>query len=76
MRKPTRVTSRLFGKLKFVQNTMVVLFRYWGDDEMTALPPKGDGKLVMTSDFITIFGLLKYDIKPRFNRCIHVSIAG
>ena len=55
---------------------MVVLFRFWGDDEMKALPPKGEGKLVMTSDFITIFGLLKYDIKSRFNRCIHVSIAG
>ena len=55
---------------------MVVLFRFWGDDEMKALPPKGEGKLVMTSDFITIFGLLKYDIKPRFNRCIHASIAG
>ena len=30
---------------------------------MTAFPPKGDGKLVMTCDFVTIFGLLKYDFK-------------
>ena len=28
---------------------------------MTALPPKGEGKLVMTSDFVTVDGLLKYD---------------
>ena len=38
-------------------------FSFWGDDEMTAFPPKGEGKLVMTSDFVTIFGLLKYDLK-------------
>ena len=38
-------------------------FSYWGDDEMTLLPPKGEGKLVMTCDFVTIFGLLKYDLK-------------
>ena len=36
--------------------------RFWGDDDMTSLPPKGEGKLVMTSDFITIFGQLKYCI--------------
>lgn len=36
---------------------------FWGDDEMSAFPPKGEGKLVMTSDFVTIFGLLKYDSK-------------
>ena len=30
---------------------------------MTAFPPKGEGKLVMTCDFVTIFGLLKYEIK-------------
>ena len=35
--------------------------RFWGDDEMAVCPPKGEGKLVMTSDFITVFGLLKYE---------------
>ena len=38
-------------------------FSFWGDDEMTALLPKGEGKLVMTTDLVTIFGLLKYDFK-------------
>ena len=38
-------------------------FSFWGDDEMTALLPKGEGKLVMTSDFVSVFGLLKYDFK-------------
>ena len=45
---------------KFLQ-WLISLFchRFWGDDKMSAFPPKGDGKLVMTADFITIFGLLK-----------------
>ena len=33
---------------------------------MTAFPPKGEGKLVMTSDFITIHGQLKYLFRPLF----------
>ena len=40
---------------------MVCFLSYWGDEEMTALPPKGEGKLVMTCDMVTVDGLLKYD---------------
>ena len=43
---------------------------------MMALPSKGEEKLVMTSDFITIFGLLKYDIKLRYSQMVYLSIAG
>jgi hypothetical protein len=37
----------------------MIYYRYWGNEEMNTMPPKGEGKTVMTSDFISIHGLLR-----------------
>ena len=43
-------------------NRNVSYFRAWGDETMAQLPVKGDGRTVMTSDFVTVIdGIVKYN---------------
>ena len=36
--------------------------RFWGVDDMRSCPAKGDGKLIMTSDFISPLGRVRYHL--------------